>query len=69
MWEGYPATFALTFDQTVSITESFYPNLSLSKLFANLGGSLGLWLGIGLLQICFYAIDLLQYIKYAVEFK
>ena len=41
----------LTLDQTVAITESFYSSLSWTKLFAELGGSLGLWLGVGMLQM------------------
>ena len=41
----------LTFDQTVTITESFYPGISPTKIFSDLGGSLGLWLGVGVVQI------------------
>ena len=63
VWEDYPAAIVLSFDQTVKVTESFYPSLSLTDLCANLGGSLGLWLGIGLLQIFFYAVDLVDYVK------
>ena len=63
VWEEYPAAIVLSFDQTVKVTESFYPSLSLTDLCANLGGSLGLWLGIGLLQIFFYAVDLVDYVK------
>ena len=63
VWEDYPAAIVLSFDQTVRVTESFYPSLSLTDLCANLGGSLGLWLGIGLLQIFFYAVDLMDYVK------
>ena len=40
-----------TFDQTVTVTRSFYPEISLTKFFADLGGSLGLWLGVGMLQM------------------
>ena len=40
-----------TFDQTVTVTRSFNPEISLTKFFADLGGSLGLWLGVGMLQM------------------
>ena len=38
----------IAFDQEV--TESYYPELSFTTLFAEVGGSMGLWLGLGLLQ-------------------
>ena len=47
--------FDLHFDQKVSITESFYPPLSFSELFSSIGGALGLWLGVGVMQIFGYA--------------
>ena len=55
--------FDITFDQTVAITEYFYPSLSLSMLCADLGGSLGLWLGVGLLQLCVNALDFIKNIR------
>ena len=62
IWKGYQSAFSITFDQTVSITESFYASLSISDLFSDMGGSIGLWLGVGLLQICFYFVDFIYYI-------
>ena len=53
----------ITFDQTVEISESFYPSLSIAELFSDMGGTIGLWLGVGLLQICFYFVDFTFYIK------
>ena len=47
----------LTLDETVTITESFYKTLCYSELFSALGGSLGLWLGVGLMQIIERATD------------
>ena len=61
--ENYITRIMITFDQTVSITESFYPALSISELFSDMGGSIGLWLGVGLLQICYYLMDFIEYIK------
>ena len=37
----------ISLDRKVTITESFIPEFSLSSFFADLGGSLGLWLGVG----------------------
>ena len=51
------------FDQTVTVTESFYPSLSFTKLFADLGGSLGLWLGVGIVQLFSYSLQFLSYLK------
>ena len=41
----------LTMNQEVTITESFIPEFSISTFFADLGGSLGLWLGVGAVQL------------------
>lgn len=57
-----PTTFELTFDQRVSTTKSFYPDPSITNLFSELGGSLGLWLGLGLLQLCVTFINIVKYI-------
>ena len=54
---------AITLDQTVPITESFYPDFSLSKLFTEMGGALGLWLGVGAVQFCLYASELVSYLR------
>lgn len=44
-------TFSIQIDQTVSVTEYYYPDFSIVDFLANLGGSLGLWLGLGVLQM------------------
>ena len=41
----------LVIDQKVATTESYIPHFSLATFFADLGGSLGLWLGMGVVQI------------------
>ena len=43
--------FSFTLNQKVSVTESYIPEFSLSAFFASLGGSLGLWLGVGAVQL------------------
>ena len=45
------STIDLTFNQAVTVRESFFKSLSYSELFSALGGSLGLWLGVGIMQI------------------
>ena len=65
-WENEDSQIELTFDQTVTVQESFYPNFSFTKFFAELGGSLGLWLGVGIAQI---AINLVQYLQYCFDVK
>ena len=55
----------MTFDQTVTITESFYPGISPTRIFSDLGGSLVLWLGLGAIQgaqLCLNAIEYLSLI-------
>ena len=51
------STIDLTFDQDITITKSYYAPVSFTKLFSDLGGSLGLWLGIGIIQICILVVN------------
>jgi len=62
-WKNAHSYFDITFDQTVRVTESFYPLPSLKTLCADLGGSLGLWLGLGMLQLCITGIEFIKTIK------
>ena len=48
---GNRSFIELTFDQTVVTTESFYPTFSFLTFLTLMGGALGLWLGMGVLQI------------------
>ena len=50
--DSYERSFIyFNIDQTVDITEYFYPEFSISNFLSSVGGSLGLWLGIGVVQI------------------
>ena len=60
VYGNWSSNFGFDLDQTVSITESSFPSPSLTKLLSELGGSLGLWLGLGLLQLCFSLIELIN---------
>ena len=68
-----PANFNLTWisfaiDQTVQTTEYYYPEFSLSDFLSSLGGSLGLWLGVGFVQIGGFASIALQKIRQYIKF-
>ena len=41
----------LTLDQTLTLYDSDFPGFSWVSLLTDLGGSLGLWLGLGLAQV------------------
>ena len=53
----------LTFDQNVEMTEYFYPEFSLSTFLSDLGGTLGLWLGVGVMQIGAYGAAIIRHFK------
>ena len=42
---------SIAFNQHVEVTESFIPEFSVTTFLAELGGSLGLWLGVGAVQL------------------
>ena len=58
----------LNFDQTVDITEYFYPEFSISDFLSSLGGALGLWLGVGVAQIGGYARLFVEKIRRFTKF-
>ena len=57
------STFDVTLDQVVTVTESRYPSMSFPNFFSNLGGSLGLWLGVGIIQICVLFVNLVSKLR------
>ena len=55
--------FVITINQDVKITEYFYPSFSFSQFLSDFGGCLGLWLGLGTLQIVTHATEIFTVIK------
>ena len=43
--------FQFQFDEVVDITEFYYPEFSITDFLSSIGGSMGLWLGVGVLQL------------------
>ena len=62
-WKANHSTFYLTLDKTVTITETRFPQLDVAKLFAELGGTLGLWLGLGVIQMISFGLNLFRRIS------
>ena len=50
-------------DPLVETTESYYPEFSLSGFLADCGGSLGLWMGLGAVQLISSAVDFFSMLK------
>ena len=50
-------------DQRVATTEYYFPQFNLVDFFASLGGSLGLWLGVGIMQIGVYGTEFIDKLK------
>ena len=55
--------FKFKIQQSVRVTESFYPELSIAELFSSLGGVLGLWLGVSVIQVVEYGINMKSCLK------
>ena len=50
-------------DPLVETNESYYPEFSLSGFLADCGGSLGLWMGLGAVQLISSAVDFFSMLK------
>ena len=55
--------FALFVNPEVTLTESYIPEFSFSTFVADLGGSLGLWLGVGAVQIMSSGVIVVNWIQ------
>ena len=51
--------FSISFEETVLTTKYFFPSLSITRLLAELGGSLGLWLGVGMTQLFISSVNVI----------
>ena len=50
----------LKFDDTVEITEYKYSDLKFTKLCTEIGGALGFWLGLGMIQLFHEGLNLVK---------
>ena len=50
-WSHNFSKMILKFDDTVEITEYKYASLNFTKLWGEIWGALGLWLGLGIIQL------------------
>ena len=57
------SVIVLFLNPEVTVTESYIPEFSLSTFIADLGGSLGLWLGVGAVQIMSSGLAFVNWIK------
>ena len=53
----------LTLVQEVMVTESFYPAFSPLSFITMMGGALGLWLGVGVVQMVAFMVSAASWIK------
>ena len=54
------SAFIFTINDQVEVTESYIPEFSISVFLGQLGGSLGLWLGVGAVQLINIGVNLLN---------
>ena len=57
----------LKFDDTIEITEYKYARLNFTKLCAEIGGSLGLWLGLGIIQLFQEGLGLVRRVQLMIN--
>ena len=54
--------FSFAINQQVDVTEYFIPEFSVSTFLAELGGSIGLWLGVGAVQLLSNVVHFINWI-------
>ena len=64
---GRQSLISFYFNEETTITESYIPGFSLATYFADLGGSLGLWLGVGAVQLLGYGLSLISLSKKLIK--
>ena len=57
------AQLELSFSPLVEVKEYFYPDFSLESFLSDVGGVLGLWLGVGALQLFDHLFEFSKIIK------
>ena len=63
MWAFTNTQFTLSIDDTVEVTEYRYFGLDFAKICAEIGGALGLWLGLGIIQLIHEALGVVRRLK------
>ena len=53
--------FSFEINQQLEVTEFFIPEFSVSTFLAELGGSIGLWLGVGAVQLLSNGVNLITW--------
>ena len=61
-FRGKLPRFTFSLKQEVEVTESYIPEFSVSTFLAGLGGSLGLWLGVGAVQLIGVGVGILDWV-------
>ena len=61
-FRGKLPRFTFNLKQEVEVTESYIPEFSVSTFLAGLGGSLGLWLGVGAVQLIGVGVGILDWV-------
>ena len=55
--------FKFKIQNDVKVTEFFYPNVSFGEILSNLGGVVGLWLGVGMMQVVDHGFNITSYFR------